>query len=327
MAGDIFISYSSKESKIAEKIKELLEEKNMSYWMAPYSIPAGSNYATEIQKGIRESKIFLLLFSKNSQNSRNVSTELDRAFNNKKILIALQLDDEEIDDNFDYYLCQSQRIDAYHDFQKGLDELIVTLQTKYDNKFAEKIENEKSNTDKKEEEHKLKDGCGFLKITAINDMNKPLAKTEFDIYDKDGYLQYSIMSNKKGQASIDLEYGKYFFKNVSVEDKYKVEDTLYTITIDENCRTFYKTYTFGQCFGTLLLVVTNKRNHAITNISFTVYDENKEKINELHTNKKGLAGLKNIPAGKYFYKNDIDDTYVDFEIKENGEIVRRDIVI
>ena len=41
---DIFISYSSKEYSSAKKIKEYLDSNDISCWMAPDSIPEGSNY-------------------------------------------------------------------------------------------------------------------------------------------------------------------------------------------------------------------------------------------------------------------------------------------
>lgn len=44
----VFISYKSEQKEIALKIKDILEENGISCWMAPESIPVGSNYAAEI---------------------------------------------------------------------------------------------------------------------------------------------------------------------------------------------------------------------------------------------------------------------------------------
>ncbi len=89
---DVFISYSSKDSLIANEIKYNLKLHNISCWMAPQSIPTGSNYQTEVLNAIKNSKIFLLVLSENSQNSTYVKKELDLAIlENSNINLILKL--------------------------------------------------------------------------------------------------------------------------------------------------------------------------------------------------------------------------------------------
>ena len=63
----VFISYSSKDSKIVEKIVAMLKEAGISYWKAPEMIPAGSNYAREIPRAIAQCQVFLLVISSYSR--------------------------------------------------------------------------------------------------------------------------------------------------------------------------------------------------------------------------------------------------------------------
>ena len=69
MKFDVMISYSSKDSAISHKIKKYIESKGIKCWMAPESIPPGSNYGAEIPYGIENSDSFLLILSENAQNS------------------------------------------------------------------------------------------------------------------------------------------------------------------------------------------------------------------------------------------------------------------
>lgn len=85
---DIFISYSSKEYSSAKKIKEYLDSNDISCWMAPDSIPEGSNYTKEIPMVIYKAKAFLILLSENSQNSPWVDRELEVAIKSNKPIIA-----------------------------------------------------------------------------------------------------------------------------------------------------------------------------------------------------------------------------------------------
>ena len=65
----VFISYSSKDSKIVEKIVAMLKEAGISYWKAPEMIPAGSNYAREIPRAIAQCQVFLLVISSYSRST------------------------------------------------------------------------------------------------------------------------------------------------------------------------------------------------------------------------------------------------------------------
>lgn len=65
----VFISYSSKEIEIANQTKLVLENNGIPCWMAPQSIPAGSDYAAEIHSAITDCCAVVLFLSKTSQES------------------------------------------------------------------------------------------------------------------------------------------------------------------------------------------------------------------------------------------------------------------
>lgn len=81
----VFISYSSKEYDRAFSLKQILEANGIGCWMAPQSIPSGSDYSQEIPRAIRECDVFLLLLSEASQDSKWVPKELDNAISGGKI--------------------------------------------------------------------------------------------------------------------------------------------------------------------------------------------------------------------------------------------------
>ncbi len=106
----VFISYSSKDNVYAESMVSILKELGVSHWKAPEMIPAGSNYAKEIPKAIRESDFFLLLISKHSQESIWVEKELDTAINHRKKIIPIRVDEEPLGDMYQFYLNNVQMI-------------------------------------------------------------------------------------------------------------------------------------------------------------------------------------------------------------------------
>jgi len=89
MKYDAFISHSSKDKAVADKICEYLEQHDIKCWIAPRNVLGGMPYACEIFNGIDESQILLLILSENSNVSRHVEREIDRAFNKEKVIIPV----------------------------------------------------------------------------------------------------------------------------------------------------------------------------------------------------------------------------------------------
>lgn len=109
----VFISYSSKELNKALELKTILEGNGFICWMAPYSIPAGSDYGTEIPTAINACDVFVLILSYASQNSLWVPKEVDFALTNHKLIIPFHIDGSEMGEAFNFRLSNIQRIEAY----------------------------------------------------------------------------------------------------------------------------------------------------------------------------------------------------------------------
>ncbi len=77
----VFISYSNKLKVLASHVKPVLEINGIECWIAPDSIPAGTDYASVIQEALENCLVFVLLLSENSQNSIWVTKELEQALN------------------------------------------------------------------------------------------------------------------------------------------------------------------------------------------------------------------------------------------------------
>ena len=80
---DIFISYSRKDSVIADKICNALDEANISYFIDRQGIGGGMEFPAVLANAICESKLFLFLASENSYQSKFTNNEIIFAFNEK----------------------------------------------------------------------------------------------------------------------------------------------------------------------------------------------------------------------------------------------------
>ena len=104
----VFISYSTKNQDYAEAVRRLVKEENISAWMAPYDIPAGSKYAHVINSAIKKCSCVLLLLSEQSQQSEWVEKEIERAINYRKTVISMHIDESQLNDGFSFYLGNQQ---------------------------------------------------------------------------------------------------------------------------------------------------------------------------------------------------------------------------
>ena len=116
----VFISYSSMDSLIVAQVTRLLTDCNIAYWKAPEMIPAGSNYAREIPKAIRECEAFVLILSKASQHSIWVEKEVDVAICCRKRVIPIKIDNEPLNELYHFYLNNVQTINVNPTQSKSL---------------------------------------------------------------------------------------------------------------------------------------------------------------------------------------------------------------
>ena len=129
--GYAFISYSSKNRSSADAMIALLRQRHIDVWVAPDDIPPGSKYAQVIGRAIKECACMVLLFTNDAQNSPWVPKEVERAINYKKTIIPVQLEEVQLNEEFELYISTEQiiavdRIDEKSDkIQRVIDSVIA----------------------------------------------------------------------------------------------------------------------------------------------------------------------------------------------------------
>ena len=124
---EIFISYRSTESAHAYFMKDFLETNGFSVWMAPESIPVGSDYATEIPIAIKNCTAVVLVLSKKAQRSKWVRKEINSAFDLGKAVMPFMVENCKLTKEFNFYLSNVQRYEAYKDKTMVLYNMLVKL--------------------------------------------------------------------------------------------------------------------------------------------------------------------------------------------------------
>ena len=106
--GYAFISYSTKNQKEADAMRDLFRKNGIDTWMAPYDIPVGSRYAQVVNQALKGCACLVLLLTDEAQNSTWVSKEVERAVSYRRTIVPLQLEAIKLNDEFELYISTDQ---------------------------------------------------------------------------------------------------------------------------------------------------------------------------------------------------------------------------
>lgn len=109
---EVFVSYSTKDTELAQFLCNQLEGSGATCWIAPRDIPSASQWASEIVKGIENADVFLLLVSEASVGSGEVAKEIDLANSMKRIMIPVRIENAALKGGSLYHLSSKQWVDA-----------------------------------------------------------------------------------------------------------------------------------------------------------------------------------------------------------------------
>lgn len=113
MAQDVFISHSVKDKKVAESICQALEKEGISCWIAPRNIIPGRKWGGSIIDAINGSKVMVLVFSKNANESQQILREVERSVNKGVPVIPFRIDEIDPNKDLEYYIMTEHWLDAF----------------------------------------------------------------------------------------------------------------------------------------------------------------------------------------------------------------------
>ncbi len=98
MKYDVFISYSRKDTEVAESLCKALDKAGVNYWI-DRNIHGSANFLSEITRYIRDCKVVLFIASSNSAASTWTQKEILYALKFKKHIVPYRIGDFSFDDN------------------------------------------------------------------------------------------------------------------------------------------------------------------------------------------------------------------------------------
>jgi len=112
MAHDVFISYAVEDKPTADAICATLEAKQIRCWIAPRDVLPGEDYAEALIGAIYESRLLILVFSANTNQSSHVLRELERAASKGIPILPLRIEDVPLSPSLEYFISRTHWLDA-----------------------------------------------------------------------------------------------------------------------------------------------------------------------------------------------------------------------
>jgi TolB-like protein/Flp pilus assembly protein TadD len=108
----VFVSYASQDATVAHSVVAAMERAGLKCWIAPRDVTPGTLYADEIVRAINEAEVVVLVLSEQAVASPHVGKEIERASAKRRRIIALHTDSAPLTRAFEYFLSESQWIEA-----------------------------------------------------------------------------------------------------------------------------------------------------------------------------------------------------------------------
>lgn len=132
-----FISYSRKDylnkdnvpiaDSAVGRIVNVLQQNGIEVWIDIHNHYAGEVFPKKLGKQIREADKIIFVSSINSNESDWVSKELNYAYQHKKTIIPIRIDETSFNEDFDILLAGIDYIDHYKNEEKAFEQLVQIL--------------------------------------------------------------------------------------------------------------------------------------------------------------------------------------------------------
>ena len=123
MAHDVYLSYDETDLETALNVCETLESNGLKCWMKNRDVD-DDNRVRAIIKAIKQTRVLLLIHSKNSKSSKFINNEVNEAFDADKSFLVYYIDDSKLEGGLEYFLKTKPSVNAYPNPEEKNDILI-----------------------------------------------------------------------------------------------------------------------------------------------------------------------------------------------------------
>ncbi len=123
MNHDVYICYDKKDEYLSDELYQLFEKNNINAWNKSKDMHSDESVNT-ITNAISESKCFVLLLGKSSNDTNYIMTELDIAFSNEIPIVVFDIDEGKSSKKLEFLIRTQKVIPSYPNSKKQLEKLV-----------------------------------------------------------------------------------------------------------------------------------------------------------------------------------------------------------
>ena len=127
--GHVFVSFSSRDVKMARAICGAIEDRGYPCWISDRDVRPGRNYQDEIVDAIGSASVFVLVFSQNSNNSSEIKKELSLASRSNLLVVPVRIEDIVPTGALQYELSTRQWIDIFEDWERAVGRIVDQIRS------------------------------------------------------------------------------------------------------------------------------------------------------------------------------------------------------
>lgn len=157
---DIFISFSSQNGDEVERVCGMLEKEGFHCFMASRDIEPGKEYAEQLINKLDESKVLVLILTKEANDSPHVLREIEYAVSHKTPIVVYPLEEVALSKSMEYFLMTHQWLSLDENRDVRLVESLNSLLSESD---EERVP-ESVNTEESEEALDLKSAKEYMEM-------------------------------------------------------------------------------------------------------------------------------------------------------------------
>ena len=134
----VFVSYAHADKDVADAVCAKLEAAEIPCWIAPRDTAAGVNYPGQIVDAIAAARVLVLVLSSHAMRSRQVRSEVERAFSKGIPIVPLRVEDVVPEGDLEYLIGSVHWLDAMiGPLEPRLEELLATVRARLAGEAAE----------------------------------------------------------------------------------------------------------------------------------------------------------------------------------------------
>ena len=176
--------------------------------------------------------------------------------------------------------------------------------------------------------------ASFVMLKLDKENETALAGAVIRIYNSQMEQIHEVTTNAQGRIAIEnISLGKYYYQEVKAPDGYVLDDTLHDFTLTEAGKVIGIKIYNEKAKGGLKIIKVDESKNPIAGVKFNILDSDKQFIETIVTDDKGVAVSSEMQPGTYYYQEIeapngyiVDSTEHQFTIEYDGQNVIENVV-